>query len=149
MSFEARRAEHEEKFKEIYSKWNLDVDGVPLHTLISKAQAGDEASTTKLDSFTGQSRENLKTYYEVSYKIGDGSFFPGNHRDFDQLPEGLACTMCPAFYGVVNSDPDNFEVRCEWPDRVQSVVMKLDKSKPGGALGKRGHCKTTFGISDF
>lgn len=141
------RAEHEAHFKEIYTTWNHTVQGRPLHELVRLWQAEDQEACAIIDAFAGESETNYQMFRRVEGLIGDGSFFPGNHRDFKKLPQGLACTMCPAFHGIVKKEGGQLTVECEWPYQVQTVKMRLDPTREGGAVEIKGNCKSSFGIS--
>ena len=75
-----------------------------------------------------------------------GSFFSGNHPDFNKLPESLACRACPAFYGVLSTGSEDLKVACEWPDGLKHVSMRLNKNEEGGAVLLSGECRHEFGI---
>ena len=141
------RVEHEAIWREKYAKWNIPVVGKPLHEQVKLWKEGDEAADKIIDEFLSKNLANKIAFREVEFMIDDGPFFPGNHPDFDKLPEGLACTMCPAFHGVVNKSDEELTVMCEWPEEVQRVSMRLDTKKDGGAVEQEGYCEHEYGIS--
>jgi hypothetical protein len=143
------RSEFEAKWKEKYAKWNTVVEGKSLHDLVKLWQQGDEQAGQVISAFVDINNENYRTFRDVANMVNEGSSFPGNHRDFKKLPEGIACTMCPAFYGVAGIFTDTMTVRCEWPNGVQSVQMKVDATKDGGAVELKGNCRNSFGISKY
>ena len=114
------------KYEEMYSKWDTPVEGKPLHEWVALWMQHDEKASEVIGSFSDISEENYRTTREVERMVGDGSFFPGNHKDFKKLPKGLACTTCPAFYGVTEKKGDKLSVMCEWPNEVLHVQMQTN-----------------------
>lgn len=141
------REQHITRGRENIAAWKTHVGEYTLGKLVKLWHEGDKKATASVNKFADESDENHRLLRKVERLYGDGSFFPGNHRDFDKLPDELACTMCPAFHGVINKGDSEMTISCEWPDKVQEVRMKLENGAIGGAIEIKGNCRFGFGIS--
>lgn len=142
---EQRVAEYKEKYK----MFNTSVEGKPLHAWIEAWEEDGGEAAAVIDRFCDLGDDNCRLVREVESLVDQGSYFPGNHKDFHKLPGYLACTICPAFHGVVKREGSVMTVECEWPRGLQWVKMELNRRIEGGAKVLEGDCKASgdYGIS--
>ena len=141
------REEFEAMMQRKFDKWNTKFEGRPLNEIARAWISRDPVAALAVDTFTKISDGHARMFRDVLAMISDGPYFPGNHKDFPRLPRGLACTMCPAFYGIAEQDGDIMTVKCEWPNGVDRVKMKIDPEKRGGAFELEGYCRWSYPIS--
>ena len=141
------RNEHETMQSLKISEWKTDVGGESLGQLVTKWYRGNKKAEEKILRLMSQGDEMYQLIRRVESLFSDGPFFPGNHKDFDRLPEGLACTMCNAFSGIVKMENGFATIKCEWPDKKVTTRMRLDSKLPGGAVDLNGNCGYRYGIA--